>query len=357
VTLSNGAARYRVEFEVGSSDVPVLVRRTTRFLDVFTINREKTLIEAFLHCDPRLDTPVISHIIDSTNATNTDIIMHFSRSLHPNYTWAANLRNTQYTHQGFGHIYFNGGLRTDNFHLPTVFDRFDENYTLSQTDRTYVVSSGFSADFNDNLLELSQTFSNPHTDIFTTELMLYNALIQPARYEDKTIQVITQFIGNQNGRNIVLPRGATVADTTGIPLYSINLLPGNEYRDLSVLTLVVDRNTKKIYFHEILSLEHIDFPDPDAIESIETPIVQIYPNPIKVGETMSMSFQKSTSQSEISVSIYNIRGQKLVSRKMSETTFTMDFPEINRSGIYLMKIDWNEEGHLRSRINKVLVIN
>ena len=282
------------------------------------------------------------------------------------YSWAALQRNNQYRHSGYEHTYFNGDLKNSNFNDPNFFQRQKSNYALAITDRTFIKTERITSEIDENDLLLSFDFSNDNTFILNPaqNIMSFHAVFVQSRILESygnqieipnvITQYITEPISGYDMPALSQPNEIDFIDIT-VPISTINLLDDNDYKDLSVLSWIQD-NQNKIHYHSFLPLADLNFPRQNEPENIPKPNIVLYPNPLTTGNTISISYINSKQQNNVKVSVYNIKGQKLLTQKLENQDFTLESDLINTSGIYFIRVDWTEEGKNKSQINKYMIL-
>ena len=364
----NEYSQYNVTFETGCEprDMILLKKTRTTQISVYPFAKPKALLEVFAYTGYNNSIDFIRHFTNFTNLDSVDVVFAFPNSIDPLFSWAALQRSNHYALSGYEFTFFNGDLKNSNFGDPDFYQRQKTNYTLAITDRSFIRCQGFSSTVLENDLLLSFDFSNYETLILNpvqNVMTFHIAIVQQGSFSNygnptNVPQVISQFITDPSRgyelHNLSIPNGVDSLRVT-IPLYTINLLPGNEYRDLAIFSFIQDKQNK-IHYHDIYSLSHLGFPEITQPIPPQNPSVVLFPNPFKTGESINISFINSMKQNETYFSIYNIKGQRLFTRKIEGNSFTISNDEISVSGIYFMKVNWVEDYTKNNDIKKIMIL-
>ena len=361
INLSEQASQYSIDLEVGCNpgNYSLFKKRKVFEIDVFKQNKENTLLEVFTHS---IENQNIANIIEYCEARTSDIIFYFPNSIDPLYTYAANQRNNQYSHQGIEYTYFNGILKnciTDDL----FYEKLNNDFQLSQTSKTFITSRSEMTAFVDSSYNLKISINVHNSETYITSgnanrLYLKMAFIQPISHNDKEILIMSQFIMKNGNMKVSVPltREASITTEYIVPLYSITLLNDNVYNDLSILAWVEDDISKKIYYHNLYPLNDTSFtPNTDNIVNIH-PQIFVYPNPVKSDEHLNIKFDESLKINDVKATLFNIKGQKVYTNNLTTNTLVFNEKIANCSGIYLLKIDYIESGKKAYVIEKILLL-
>ena len=365
VILPQSFAQYQLSIQTGCDreDNLFLGQTVSGYTNVFEHQRDKVLLEVFTLSADSFNERLLSHLENETDSEKLDVLFYFANSIDNLHTWGAYQRHIQYQQQGFQQTYFNGYLRNRNFVDPDFFSKFQENYLLSLSDKTFIKSTGFEAFIEDDVnLFIDIHFINENTNLLSitqNDFILNAAFVQPFTLFDKEIKMLTQYITN-GAFGITLnltPTGETNTDIyLAFPIYNISLLPGNDFNDLEIVVWINRRATKEVYFHEIHSLKDVEFPEHIDPNNPPSPQIRLYPNPVGIGDVLNIDFINSKEQRDINVTVYNIRGQRVVSRNIPEPSFSIDSLNLKVSGVYFMKVSWTENGKEQNLIRRLTLV-
>jgi hypothetical protein len=332
-------------------------------IDVFKIPKERVLIEVFASSNVNTHDEIIKHI-DTIKEKPIDVIYHFPYSTDQYYNTAAEHRKNRYNHAGNGYIYFNGNLQK-NINNINIINDFDSTLVIATTSHTFLKINELSAIMSsENTMKISLKIVNEDTTIlnkspnyrFQENFKLFVAFIKPIDYKRTQITTLYKYITPADG--VLLPVNIGQVDTLyyDYPLYNIGEEP--EKQNLSILAWVDNNLTKKVYLHEILSLDGFPFEFTNKAYPKESIVndVLIYPNPIKINQDINLSFTKKSNLSKTKIDIYNIKGQKVYNETTTDMTLNINEKYITKTGIYFMKISWNEDGKQQEKIKKIIII-
>ncbi|MCL2062871.1 MAG: T9SS type A sorting domain-containing protein [Candidatus Cloacimonetes bacterium] len=364
IDLPQEFAQYDISIQTGCNNEghPFLRSSASAITNVFEHKKERSLLEVFTLSSDAFNESLLDFIDTHTESENLDILFYFANSVDPLHTLGAYQRHMQYLHQGFQHTYFNGYLKYSNFSDLDFFTKFNDNYIQSLSDRTFITTHGFDAFLEDEInLVMEYTIMNENTDLLVirdNDIIFNAAFVQPLTISGRKVKVVTQYITNGiPGFTLNLPKSDSgLKLILSFPVYNINLLSDNSYNDLEVFVWFNRRATKEIYYHDIFSLEDIDFPENINPNISIIPEVFLYPNPIKHTDVLNIDFLNSKEQQNVRISIYNIRGQRIVSRDLYENSLSIDSLNINTSGIYFMRVNWTESGVERSHTRRFMIL-
>jgi hypothetical protein len=363
ITLPSLFGQYEVEFTVGCAVVDGVMIPKSRFtdIDIFGIDREKSLLEVFACTAYTLDNSVIAYLENNVDKSTTDIIYYFPNSIDTHYRWAAYQRSTQYSHFGNEHIYYNGHQRNSNFSSPHFFSLHELYYQNSLAEKTFITASRFSLTFRENsTLAVQVSLSNESFYILNKNQNNYvvnHAIIQPIYHQGHQLNIISQFITNPIGRAVNLAIGETVSLADSIAHYMIDYIGNNTFNDLSVFTWVHDRFSAKVYFHKVTPLSTAILSGNDEVIIKEQPSLQVYPNPAIASQKINVRLPSLQAQTDIAISLYNIKGQKVdISTTHGYPSAYFMIPHSAKNGIYFLRASWIEEGKEKSLTRKLMIL-
>ena len=376
----NVHAQYQINIRTGTNNenVKFLARYLTTIINVFPFSKPQTLLEIFTLSADRLNEDIINYIENDLDSNKLDVIFHFPNSIDRLYQWAAYQRGTQYQHQGFQHIYFNGTQSNRVFQDTEFFLKFQNVYDSTITEKTFIKQSYediwinkemylvIDLDFTNRISELGDDVTYEGTYLLTTEqtdFTLNAAFVQTTSFLDRDIKILTQYITSTQAPVINLQYASGDQEIRFMfPLYNIYYLPGIEFEDLEVLVWIQRRATNKVLYHEFFSLKDVEFPDDDDDDDDddedEKPEVKIhlFPNPISQDDDLLIDFVNSREQNEIQLSIYNIRGQRVINTFINEPKINMSKLNINTSGIYFVRVSWIENDKKQIQTKRIMIL-
>ena|GEM_PF-2955390 len=364
MTLPHEYAQYQLALSVGGAvqgEQLLLGRSLASYISVFEQKKEKGLLEVFAISRETITETVLEHVTTKTNPDSLDVLLYFANSIDPLHTWGAYQRHIQYRHQGFQHTYFNGNLGLNNFSDIHFFEKIQKNYNLSLSDKTFLNSYGFDASVDDDIhLDMWVDLVNQKTtmlSIIGDDIIFNAAFVQPINFNNKQIKMMTQYITNGvAGYAVNFPKGDSLTLQMSFPLYNIDLLEDNKLNDLEVFVWVQRKATNTIYYHEFFSLSQVDFPTEIPGTKDTVPSLLLYPNPVAHNDVLNINFINSKEQKDLKISVYNIRGQRLVSRDIIDASVPIRSLNLTTSGIYFLKVSWYEDGKQHNQINKLLIV-
>jgi hypothetical protein len=378
LTLPELFAQYSIKIQSGCNpnENSLYEQKIIKDINVFRNIKEKPLIEIFADTREITNLSIIHSINETYNSDHQDIIYYFPNNIDPLYTWGAYQRATQFLQLGTQHTYFNGNKDITQYN-DSYLDAFTENLSLSTADKTFLSRNELEITILENNLEIFFTITNEDTYILqnhnqTTsnkrDLIFNAAILQNRQFQDNNFTILSQFITNPyEGVPLSLDFGEIEELNLNFPFYSISLIDENEFNDLSILTWIYDKFSKKIYYHQITSLENLNFDseiNPD--ENISNP-VESYPNPIKTNSKLSLNIKNTQILNDLNIFLYNIKGQKIHKLNILNKTSTNNINTITienldkhkqlTSGIYFLKINWNDENNnSKNQIKKILFV-
>jgi len=364
----NEYTQYDVLFEVGCEpqDYTLIKKSRISRINIFPNEKLKPLLNVFAFTGYQSTIDFIREYASFTSNDSIDIFFCFANSLDPLYTLAARQLNNRYNITGYEHTFFNGGLKISNFNNFDFLTKQRQNFLLARTDKTFLKEDILFYKVENENLNLSLEFSNTNTNIINplqNTMFLHAVFLQPRILDNYgnlfTIpNVISQYITNPiigfEMRNLSQINNKDIFNIS-IPLYTILLIDDNDYGDLSILYWIEDKE-KKIHIHNLTPLKDLEFPDIKKPHNKQNSTVKFFPNPLKIGNIIQVQYSNSHKQKDEKVTIYNLKGQRLVSKKISDTFFSLDEVEIKSTGIYFIQIKWKEDGLNYNTINKIMIM-
>ena len=356
-------AQYEVSLITGCNPQGYALLKKTKYTDInlFEFDKAKSLLEVFSYTGDSVANDLMNYIDRSVNKDSVDVVYYFPNSIDPWFTWAAYHRSLQYLHQGNQHTYFNGDLRVSNFADLDFYSLFDNAYNLSIKDKTFITARDFSVALNENnYLNIGIEFENQNTSIlnkYQNSSFLNLAFAQKVSYNNKNITLITQYITTGfSGTSVILPKGSSESFNYTYAIYNIDLLEGNRLEDIFIFAWIQNRLNKKIYFYDFLSLADINYTDNINILPSNSDDVVLYPNPVNLQDNININFINTKTANSIKISLYNVKGQKVMSQDLQEHKIDVKSLNINSSGIYFLRVNWLDEGKQNSQIKRILIL-
>ena len=305
IELPEGFTQYQVFLQMNCDPQgeKFLERTVSAQINVFEHERKKTLVEIFALSNDPFTSQINEYILNEIDPDTIDVLYHFANSIDGFYTWAAYQRGMQYGHQGFQHVYFNGSLSSRNFTDPAFFDKFNDSYSSSSTDKTFITCNEFIAYVAEEIyLFIDISLFNINTSLlsaFQNDIILNVAILQPVTLNEKNIKIVSQYITNGTmGLSLnFIPSESPIKYEGFIPLYNINLLHGNELNDLELIFWIQRKATNEIFYHDVFSLSTVEFPENIGGED-KVPEIVLYPNPVKQNDVLNISFLNSKEQKD-----------------------------------------------------------
>lgn len=374
ISLPNITAQYSVTIETACTpgEYALFKRKKIHDIDIFDIEKEKSLVEIFADTREQQHIDLIQALHSFIENPAYDMLFHFPVSVDYLHTEGAYKRSLQYLHKGAQHCYFNGQNRISNFVLTEFLNNYNNNLLIAENERTFLNEESLNVSLQNNSLKVNLTVSNRSTYLLQShnqnashrrDLVFNAAFIQNKYFHSRPYPVLTQYINSSlQGDIITLPANTEETIEKTFPLYRLNLLPQNEYKDLKILVWIQDRFNKKIYFHKLIALDHIDFKDISNLPAENNSEFAFYPNPIKHNATLNIKHEGIEDFKNLNISLYNIKGQKVHTAKPvfdnDSKQNTLNLQNIDlANGIYFLKIDWtNSKNQNHSELKKLLVI-
>ena len=356
-------SQYLITLEPGCNTIvePLLAQTRSIEFDYFPFEK-KTLIELFANSYDQSAREFIDYLL-SNHLEGNDLLFFFPSAVDPYYTIGAWQRNRQYNNQSMNNIFINGHLKQNSFSI----DLFNNLMVLGKQNTTFITSHHQTPLLVSDSLKVELTFQNHETDILKQNLgnnsryLLYIGFVQKFNYYQTEMYLLSQIIENnpQNYsiKTLELPKNQIDSFTFFIPLRDLKLYQSNQYNDLYLYTWIQDRINKKIYHQELIPLSEIDFKTHMSYEQEDDTRIVMFPNPLPSKSLLNISFIGTKEPKNISLSIYNIKGQQIHTQKVKDQIINLKEVNIISSGIYFMKIDWTEKNKPKSKTKKLLIIN
>ncbi len=252
----------------------------------------------------------------------------------------AQIRFNWYNFNTLPRTVVNGDLRLNGF-SPAYAAQYEQHCLAAQDLRTFVSASNCRFEYiaQNDLLSAELTLANANTLLYTaaTEYNLINAtrlsvgLFKKVFFDGAERYVIDRWITHGSSLNGPLGAGEEIALNFNLSLSNLSLAElAQNYRLYYWLQLAGGGR--------ILYSDYSDFTDVvSAQEDFQpVPALRVSPNPLRGDGILRISLDKGQPLGPLQ--IYNLRGQKLLDLKGSQSELTLAGSEFPASGIYLLRV-------------------
>ncbi len=329
-----------------------------KYKKVFTEEVEYHLAENFLR-NANIDH--ISNLQDQADQPNLRPLYYFPVAGDTLYSMGASQRFNWYGYNSLPRSVIGGDNQIIGYQ-----DTYTSDYLLlaeqMRQRKTFISESScrFSIPEQGEMIGVDITLSNNRTRLYhtTQDLNLmtgsrfYIGLFKKHVLNSETRLVFDRWIAYRDTINSGLGYESSIQRQYSFSLSNTDFT--TLHANYAVVYWLQHTATKEILFSEIAQFDS----GTSVSDPVQTPpLLSVYPNPIRSRDHVKLNLSDSKDWADLSISIYNLRGQRIYSSMLQKQDFidneiTLQDIEFGSSGIYIMKATSTDRQGRRSSISK-----